>query len=466
MAEHDSNASLISTTVCDTDFRLAAEDHIIKLDSQVKMSPLQRMALFAITHEDLLRICSELDGSDERTNELEGAVADAMDIIRQYQTREMQIEAPSDEEHARMVQEQMEQLQKALMHEVSHRRTLQEQYRVQEEKLTKMLQEVPSQSPVESQVRALIPAKMLQEVPPPPPPSIVDSAKPPAMKPSMTSLPSSLKEAQGVHALNKKLQKKDDMINVKQAQIKMLLAEIERMKTGSNRAKAEVARLRAKLRMCRCNCQHQSLAVTGMYVGDLDEVSDPSLKYQIQDEVHEVSADEEIDLDSSTRQVKSGVSSSGVIYKQMGGKQEPASHSFIPTRPHSSASMRRKPPVALSPVSKREEFQAGIVGTRVHSPTAQKQSTEAVPDKNLLPEIKPTFVKESMNAKRRPSANRKLSVPQATVRRHSDPEPTVSLSVLPVSSPGMIDLAKARPVSTTPPPHRGRVVVKPRQQEL
>merc|ERR1712159_920652 len=114
------------------------------------MSPLQRMDLFAITHEDLMRICAELDGSDERTNELEAAVADAMTTIRQYQSREMQIEAPSAEEHAKKVQEQMEQLQKALMHEVSHRRSLQEQYRAQEEKFTKLLQEMPSQSPTES----------------------------------------------------------------------------------------------------------------------------------------------------------------------------------------------------------------------------------------------------------------------------------------------------------------------------
>merc|ERR1712139_612350 len=103
----------------------------------------------AISYEDLMRISAELDGSDERTNELEAAVADAMSTIRQYQSRGMQIEAPSEDEHAKLVQEQMEQLQKALMHEVSHRRSLQEQYRVQEEKLTKFLQEVPSQSPVE-----------------------------------------------------------------------------------------------------------------------------------------------------------------------------------------------------------------------------------------------------------------------------------------------------------------------------
>jgi len=73
MAGHHSNATLkSSTTICDTDFRLAAEEDIIKIDSQVRMSPWQRMNLFAITHGDMMRICSELDGSDERTNELEG----------------------------------------------------------------------------------------------------------------------------------------------------------------------------------------------------------------------------------------------------------------------------------------------------------------------------------------------------------------------------------------------------------
>ena len=33
---------------------------------------------------ELRHICTELDGSDKRTNELEAAVADAMAIIRQY----------------------------------------------------------------------------------------------------------------------------------------------------------------------------------------------------------------------------------------------------------------------------------------------------------------------------------------------------------------------------------------------
>jgi hypothetical protein len=457
------NATLNSTTtVCDTDFQLAAEDHMINMDSQGRMSPSQRMALFAFTHEDLMRICYELDGSDDRTNELEAAVADAMDIIRRYQSREMQIEAPSDEEHAKMVQEQMEQLQKALMHEVSHRRSLQEQYRVQEEKLTKLLEEAPSQSPMESRVQS-----------PSPRPSS-DSPKPPAKELSMTSLPSSLKEARSVQALNEKLQRKDDMIKTKQAQIKMLLAENERLRAGSSRTRTELVRLRAKLRMCRCNGQHQSAAGAVTHICDSAEASDPSLRSLIHDEV---SADDHFHLPSSSRPATSGVTSriSGVVYEQI-DKQETGSL-VIGTRPHSSASSRRKQPVILTPRDKpkKEEFHAAIVGNKVKSPTARKQRTqsdlnqskEAVPDKNLLPELKPTVVTESVNANRGLSAPHKLSklaVPPApTTRRHSAPEPTVSLSVLPVSSPeatpAMINLAKSRPAS-------GRPLVKPHKQEL
>jgi len=266
-----------------------------------------------------------------------------------------------------MIHEKMEQLQKALMHEVSRNRSLQEQYRLQEEKLTKLAQEMPSQSPMESRAQS-----------PSPPPSF-DSAKPPAMEMNMTSLPSSLKEARSVTALNEKLQRKEDTIKTKQAQIKMLLAENERLRTGSSRARTELARLRAKLRMCRCNGQHQPEPV----MGDSDEISNPSLKYQIQDELHEVSADEPLYLNGSTRQGKSGVRSSGVLYsgvqyEQTDDKQDPVSL-FMGSRPSSRASSRRKPPVTLTPVGKpkKEDFHAGIVGVRVNSPTARKQSTPA-----------------------------------------------------------------------------------------
>merc|ERR1739848_303439 len=105
------------------------------------------------------------------------------------------------------MKEQMEQLQKALMHEVSHRRSLQEQYRLQEEKLMKSLEQA-EQVPSQSQS---------------------PKAKPPAMEPSMTSLPPSLQEARNVQALNEKLQRKDDVIKAKKTQIKMLLADNERM---------------------------------------------------------------------------------------------------------------------------------------------------------------------------------------------------------------------------------------------
>eukprot|EP00746_Dinoflagellata_sp_MGD_P162390 gnl/MRDRNA2_/MRDRNA2_89928_c0_seq1.p1 gnl/MRDRNA2_/MRDRNA2_89928_c0~~gnl/MRDRNA2_/MRDRNA2_89928_c0_seq1.p1 ORF type:complete len:1087 (+),score=234.05 gnl/MRDRNA2_/MRDRNA2_89928_c0_seq1:90-3350(+) len=443
------DATLTSTTAtCDADLGLTAEDNIIKMDSHVRMSPLERMENFAITQEDLMRICMELDGSDQRTNELEAAVADAMAIIRQYQSREMQSEGmsedteDSEEEHAKMVQEQLEQLQKALMHEVSQRRSLQEQYQVQEAKLTKLLQEVPSQSPVESRVHS---------------PS--SSPKPPAGEPSLTALPSSLTAARNVQALNEKIQRKDDMIKTKQAQIKMLLAENQRLRGGASRARQEIARLRARLRMCRCGCKDHSPAAMGMHLGksDSDEASDPSLKYQIQDEVCEASGDERLYVDSSTRQVKSF--SANVVYAQMEDRQEPAAL-LIPTRPPSSVSSRRKQPVTISPVGKpkKEEFHAELVGVQVRKRSTdviRKHSTEAAPDKHLLPEINCGIVKESMNARRRPQKlTNNLSVPQATVRRNSAPEPPVTLSVSSVSlsegNPRMIDLAKSRPASGHP----------------
>merc|ERR1711904_131428 len=227
-----------------------------------------------------------------------------------------------------------------------------------------------------------------------------------------------------------------------------LLADNERMRTGSSNARAEVARLRAKLRMC----EQRSAAAMGMHVGNSDEVSDSSLPSRVPTPVSNLSAHDPLYVDSSTRQVKSGrqvdgVSSGGVVY-QMDDGQEPAS-SFITTRPHSSASSRRKPPVTSPPLGKpkKEDFNAGVVGIKVHR-------ENSLPEKNLLPEIKPTVVNESMNARRRPRTPQKLSVPQAaTPRRHSAPDtqPMASLSVLPMSvsetTPGMINLAKSRPAS-------------------
>lgn len=447
--EHHSTATLNSTiATLETDFGLAAEEDIVKMDSKVRISPFERMHLFEITHEDLMHICTELDGSDKRTNELEAAVADAMAIIRQYQSREMQSEAASEEEQAKMAQdlseeeqakmaqEQMEQLQKALMHEVSHRRSLQEQYQVQEEKLTKLLEQAPTESRAQS----------------PSPSRSSDSPKPPPREPSMTSLPSSLKEARSVQALNEKLQRKDDMIKMKQTQIKMLLAENERLRVGSSRKQAEVARLRAKLRMCKCDGHHQSADAMAMQLADSDEASDSGVKYQVQDAVYELSGHEELYIGSSQRPVKSD-RRVGVVYDQMADREEHAAM-LISTRPHSSAASRRKPPMSPSPVGKpnTEEFNAGIVGMKVSKPrtasVVRRQSTEAMSEKNLLPEIKP--LNESMNARRRPLS--RLSAPPApTVRRNSAPEPAVSLSVLPVSlsdTPGMIDLGKSRPASS------------------
>jgi len=278
----------------------------------------------------------------------------------------------------------------------------------------------------------------------------------------MTSLPSSLREARSVQVLNEKLQRKDEMIKSIHAQIKMLAADNERLKAGSSRTRAEVARLRAKLRMCRC--EHQSVAAMGMHLGVSDEVPDSSLPTPM----NNLSAHERLYFESSTRQVKSdrqvdGIRSGGVVYEQMDNRQEPMAW-FVETRPHSSASSRRpKSPVPISPVGKpkKEEFHAGIVGVNVRKQSTEavrKQNTESVPAKNLLPEVRPTVLNQSMNARRRPSAPQKLSVPQAaTVRRHSvaDSQPTVSLSVLPVSlpegSPGMIDLAKSRPAGGRKP---------------
>jgi len=448
--EHHSTATLNSTiATLETDFGLAAEEDIIKMDSKVRIPPLQMMALFETTHDDLMHICTELDGSDKRTNELEAAVADAMAIIRQYQSREMQIEAASEEEQvkmaqdlseeeqAKMAQEQMEQLQKALMHEVSHRRSLQEQYQVQEEKLTKLLQQAPTESRAQS----------------PSPSRSSDSPKPPPSEPSMTSLPSSLKEARSVQALNEKLQRKDDMIKMKQTQIKMLLAENERLRGGSSRKQTEIARLRAKLRMCVG--QHPSAAAMAMQLADSDEASDSSEKYQVQDAVYELSGHEELNTGyQGIRPVKSD-RRVGVVYDQTEDREEHAAM-LIATRPHSNAASRRKPPMSPSPVGKpnTEEFNAGIVGMKVSKPrtasVVRRQSTEAMSEKNLLPEIKPTMFNESMNSRRRPLS--RLSPPPApTVRRNSAPEPAVSLSVLPVSlsdTPGMIDLGKSRPASS------------------
>merc|ERR1719321_802627 len=198
----------------------------------------------------------------------------------------------------------------------------------------------------------------------------------------MTSLPPSLQEARNVQALNEKLQRKDDVIKAKKTQIKMLLADNERMKAGSTRAKAEVARLRAKLQMLK----HNPAAAMGMPVGDSDEVLDSSLP------------------SSRVLTPKPGV------YEQMDDGQEPVSL-FMASRPHSSASSRHqvfpKPPVSSSPVGKpkNEEFNAGIVGVNVRKISPRRKKTEKMGslEKNLLPELKPTVLNESMNARQRPS---------------------------------------------------------------
>jgi len=210
------------------------------------------------------------------------------------------------------------------------------------------LQQMPSQSPVESRVQSPSPAPNL------------DAAKTPAMESSMTSLPSSLQEARSVQALNEKLQRKDDMIKMKQAQIKMLLAETERLKAGSSRQRAEIARLRAKLRMR----EHPSAAAMGMQLVDSDEVSDASrATSRNSSSAHEQTPFYSPPQVKSDRQVD-GVNSCGVVYGQIDNGQEPVSP-FIPSRPQSSASSRRKTPVTSAPAGKpkREEFHAGIVGS-------------------------------------------------------------------------------------------------------
>merc|ERR1719316_1809052 len=118
----------------------------------------------------------------------------------------------------------------------------------------------------------------------------------------MTSLPSALQEARSVQALNEKLKRKNDVIKMKEAQIKMLLADNERMRTGSSNARAEVARLRTQLRMY----QQRSAAAMGMHVGDSDEVSDSSLPSRVPTPVSNLSEHDRLYVDSSTRQVKSG----------------------------------------------------------------------------------------------------------------------------------------------------------------
>merc|ERR1719243_131729 len=141
---------------------------------------------------------------------------------------------------------------------------------------------------------------------------------------------------------------------MKQAQIKMLLADNERIRAGSSRARTEVARLRAKLWMC----EHQSAAAMGKYLGESQEVSDSSLLSPM----NNLSEHERLYLDSSTRHVKSdrevdGVNSAGVVYEQIHAGQEAASL-FLATRPHSSASSRPKPRMTSSPVGKpkKEDF--------------------------------------------------------------------------------------------------------------